>query len=76
LIDQGLARGQGSGLNWKLLLPMIVFMVADFLAVIPVIGPSLRDLGASLLSLIYLMWAGVMVLTRWKDTQNQASATV
>jgi len=75
LLDQGLAREPGRAMNWKLLLPVLFFMVADFFAVIPVIGPSLRDLGASLMSLIYLMWAGAMVLTKWKESQNQGSAT-
>jgi len=75
LLDQGLAREPGRAMNWKLLLPLLVFMFADFLAVIPGVGPWLRDLGASLLSLIYLMWAGAMVLTKWKEAQNQGSAT-
>jgi hypothetical protein len=71
LLDQGLAREPRHAADWKLLLPVFVFMVVDLMSPTPVIGTALRDLGAPLLSLIYLMWAGAMVLTKWKEKQCQ-----
>jgi hypothetical protein len=71
LLDQGLSHGQGRAADWKLLLPVFVFMLVDLLSPTPGIGTALRDLGAPLLSLIYLMWAGAMVLTKWKQKENQ-----
>jgi H+/gluconate symporter-like permease len=73
LLDQGLAQKPGRKADWKLLLPVIVFVLVDFIAVMPLAGPLLRDLGVPLLSLIYLMWTGAMVLTKWRENQNQAA---
>jgi hypothetical protein len=64
LLDQGLARQPERAANWKILLPVIVFMFTDLMVRMPFIGAVLRDLGAPLLSLIYLMWGGAMVLVR------------
>lgn len=71
LLDQGMAQKPGRATDWKLLLPVIVFVTIDLMAAMPVIGPALRDLGAPLLSLIYLMCTGAMVLV--KGEQNQPS---
>jgi alpha-1,2-mannosyltransferase len=68
LLDQGLSQEAGRVTNWKLLLPVFVFMMIDFMTRMPAIGPVMRDLGAPLLSLIYLMWGGAMVLSRRKDS--------
>jgi len=69
LLDQGLAREPGGATDWKLLLPVFVFVTIDFMAAIPGIGPLLRDLGAPLLSLVYLMWAGATVLNKAKHNR-------
>jgi hypothetical protein len=69
LLDQGKVREPGGATDWKLLLPVIVFVTIDFMAAIPGIGPLLRDLGAPLLSLVYLMWAGAMVLIKAKHNK-------
>jgi hypothetical protein len=74
LLDEGLTQKPGRAIDWKLLLPVLVFMLTNFMAQLPGIGTSLRDLGAPLLSLIYLMWSGAMVLIKWKGKQNQAAA--
>jgi hypothetical protein len=68
LLDRGLASGVCRVSDWKLLLPVAVFMLTDLLARLPSIGPSLRDLGVPLLSLIYLMWSGAMVLVKRKNS--------
>ena len=64
LLDQGLAQKPERAADWKLLLPVLVFMLTDLMVRMPFIGATLRDLGAPLLSLIYLMWSGAMVLVR------------
>jgi hypothetical protein len=43
---------------------LLLFMVTDFLARLPGIGPSLRDLGAPLLSLLLVTALGALVLCR------------
>jgi len=62
LIDSSLLSENRLAMNWKLLLPVIVFMLADLLARVPVIGLCLRDYGMTTLSLIFLMCAGVAYL--------------
>lgn len=66
LLDQGLAQA-GRAADWKFLLPVLVFMLTDLMARMPVIGSSLRDLGTPLLSLIYLMWSGAMILVKRRN---------
>jgi hypothetical protein len=56
LLDQGLPLEPGRAADWKLLLPIFVFVLIDFMGAMPVLGPFLKDLGLPLLSLIYLMW--------------------
>ncbi len=67
LLDQGLAQQPGRPADWKLLLPVIVFTVVDLMALMPNISPLLKDLGAPLLSLIFLMCAGAMILAKSKN---------
>jgi len=69
LLDKGLVQKPGDAADWKLILPVSVFMLVDLMALMPNISPTLKDLGAPLLSLIFLMGAGTMVLIRQKENQ-------
>ena len=62
LIDLGLPQGSGSKLNWKLLLPVVVFMLGDLLARLPGIGRILRDNGITTVSLLWLLATGAVFL--------------
>jgi hypothetical protein len=75
LLDQGLPKETGRTLDWKLIVPVLVFVLTDFLTQIPGIGDTLRDLGAPLLSLMYLLWTGAMVLIRGKENQTAVQAS-
>lgn len=66
LLDLGMAKR-----NWKILLPILVFALADLLARGPGIGPVLRDTGVTTLSLIWLLVVGATVL--W---EQKKSATI
>jgi Glycosyltransferase family 87 len=41
--------------NWKIILPVFIFMLADWLARMPGIGPLLRDFGVTTASLVWLL---------------------
>lgn len=62
LIDLALPHGNMPGVNWKLMLPVVVFMLGDLLARLPGIGRMLRDNGVTTLSLLWLLAAGMMFL--------------
>ncbi|MDR3458319.1 MAG: glycosyltransferase family 87 protein [Verrucomicrobiae bacterium] len=62
LIDLGLPQGNQSKMNWKLLLPVVVFMLGDLLARLPGIGRMLRDNGVTTVSLLWLLAAGTVFL--------------
>ena len=68
LLDLGMARNNQTETNWKILLPVSVFALADLLARAPGIGPVLRDAGVTTLSLIWLLWTGAILLRRQKKT--------
>ena len=71
LLDLGMARENQTKANWKILLPVIVFALADLLARAPGIGPALRDAGVTTLSLVWLLWAGAVVL--WGQKKSVAT---
>jgi hypothetical protein len=48
--------------DWKLLGPVVVFMIVDFTARLPLIGNWLRDGGAPLLSLLLMLACGIRLL--------------
>jgi hypothetical protein len=73
LVDLGVPQSQSSTPNWKLLLPVAVFMLADLLARMPGVGPLLRDWGVTTLSLVWLLWTGAMVLLRQKKSPAAAA---
>ena len=73
LLDLGINAGKFSNANWKILLPVGVFMLADLLARMPGVGPLLRDWGVTTLSLIWLLWTGAMVLIQQKKMQRVAA---
>ncbi len=75
LLHRALVRGAGLVPDWKLLLPMLVFMLTDMMARLPVFGGWLRDLGLPLLSLIYLMWAGAAMLLEPECPAERQSET-
>jgi hypothetical protein len=62
LLDLGLPHGSQSKLNWKLMLPVVVFMLGDLLARLPGIGRMLRDNGITTVSLLWLLAAGTVFL--------------
>jgi hypothetical protein len=74
LLHQGLPQKPGHAANWKLLLPVLVFMLTDLMVRMPFIGATLRDLGAPLLSLIFLMWSGAMFLVKQRESKKLATA--
>jgi hypothetical protein len=62
LLDLGLPYGSQSKLNWKLMLPVVVFMLGDLLSRLPGIGRMLRDNGITTVSLLWLLAAGTIFL--------------
>ena len=66
LVDLGMPPWPSASPNWRLLLPVAVFMLADVLARMPGVGPLLRDWGVTTLSLVWLLWTGAMVLVHQK----------
>ncbi len=70
LLDLGIASAKISAANWKILLPVGVFMLADLLARLPGVGPLLRDWGVTTLGLVWLLWTGAMVLLRQRRPTN------
>jgi hypothetical protein len=74
LLHQGLPQKPGHAANWKLLLPVLVFMLTDLMVRMPFIGAPLRDLGAPLLSLIFLMWSGAMFLVKQLESEKLTTA--
>ncbi|HEV2693345.1 MAG TPA: glycosyltransferase family 87 protein [Verrucomicrobiae bacterium] len=62
LIDLGLPQANRPGLNWKFILPVVIFMLGDLLARMPGIGRMLRDNGITTLSLLWLLAAGTLFL--------------
>ncbi len=72
LVDLGVPQSPSSAPNWKLLLPVAFFMLADLLARMPGVGPLLRDWGVTTLSLIWLLWTGAMILMQQKKLPAKA----
>jgi len=72
LLDLGISSAKFSGANWKILLPVAFFMLADWLARMPGLGPLLRDWGVTTLSLGWLLWTGAAVLMQQKKLQPAA----
>lgn len=68
LLDIGLRPAFGAARDWKILLPVAIFWLADSLARMPGFGLLLRDLSVTTFSLIWLLWTGAMVLIRAKKT--------
>jgi hypothetical protein len=64
LVDYGMPRNPDGPWLMKVIVPVVVFMVIDFVARLPVAGNLLRDWGAPLLSLILIMATGAVVLLR------------
>jgi hypothetical protein len=62
LLDYGGGDGMGHGVKWRLMLVLAAFMLTDFLARLPGVGPWLRDLGAPFLTLVGMVVAGAVVL--------------
>jgi hypothetical protein len=64
LVDYGMPRNPDGQWQRKVLVPVAVFMVIDFVARLPVAGEILRDLGGPLFSLLLIMATGAFVLFR------------
>jgi hypothetical protein len=73
LVDYGMPRTPDGRWLRKVLVPVAVFMVVDFVARLPVAGEVLRDLGGPLLSLIIVMATGAVVLLRPREVTGQAA---
>ena len=65
LLDRNLAEPRDPARIWKLPLVVLIFMLTDMLARLPTIGAYLRDWGLPLLSMIWMLGAGAMLL--WKQ---------
>ena len=64
LVDYALSLKQWQKPHAMLLIALAVFMIVDIVARLPGIGPVLRDLGAPLLSLVWLMCLGAVIVWR------------
>jgi hypothetical protein len=64
LIDRGFGDGAWRVGDWRVLAPVLVFMLVDLLARLSIPGRAMRDLGIPMLSLLYVMWTGAMILRR------------
>jgi len=73
-VDLGLGSTSQAKLDWKMLLPVVIFMLGDLLARLPKIGPLLRDNGITTLSLLWLLAAGIIFLA-CQSKQHRISAT-
>jgi hypothetical protein len=74
LIDLGLPQGSRPKVNWKFLLPVIVFMLGDLLARLPGIGRMLRDNGITTVSLLWLLATGAIFLAGQAKLYRQPAA--
>jgi Glycosyltransferase family 87 len=71
LLDQGLLPQSGRAKQWRLILPVVVFMLVESMAQMPVVGPFIKDAGMSLLGLMYLMWGGVIMISSTSGITEQ-----
>lgn len=71
LVDRCLTKQSNGIRDWKLLAPLFFFMAVDLVARLPIVGQPLRMWGFPLLSLMYLMVTGVLLLTR-RNSEREA----
>jgi Glycosyltransferase family 87 len=64
LVDYGMPTNPDGAWQRRVMVPVAVFMMIDFVARLPVAGNILRDWAAPLLSLILIMATGAVVLLR------------
>jgi hypothetical protein len=76
LVDHGMPRNPDGPWHRRVIVPVAVFMVVDFVVRLPVVGEVLRDWGAPLLSLILIMATGAFVLLRPRQGTGQAAPTM
>jgi hypothetical protein len=71
LVDYGMPTNPDGPWRRRVMAPVAVFMVVDFVARVPVAGEVLRDWGAPLLSLILIMATGAIVLLRPRQKRTE-----
>ncbi len=71
IIDLAHKQNLKRSARWKMIFPVIVFMLADLLARAPGIGPVLRDFGVTTASLIWLLWTGAVLLLQQKKSKSK-----
>lgn len=71
IIDLAHQQNLKRSARWKMIFPVIVFMLADLLARAPGIGPVLRDFGVTTASLIWLLWTGAVLLLQQKKSKSK-----
>lgn len=74
LLDSNLRGDHHAGIDWNLLLPVVVFTATDILARLPHIGLQLRDHGVTTLTLLWLLWTGTMFLAGQAKTTSASTA--
>jgi len=72
LIDRSVTNSPELEYHWKVLMPVLLFMLTDVIVRFPAVGSKLRDMGLPLLSLLYLLGAGAAVLL----TPNKSSVEI